>query len=320
MKLYIFIFILCFVSSLRAEEEKTSTRFYSVGELGARWPLGSDHLPVGGTIGSVHFVVWNILHSNALHHIVDNTQGLRDSFIMTANIPLRDNLTLRESTILDQIFTMIYHPTHPRSLLALEETSKEVYKNLREHLPKNFQMIPNSVEELSNGDIFIYDSALFDFVDFRCAHYKHREHSTYMTLTLLEKQSQILYKFVQSHVPGGPDINSVPARLELANAVMSDYNPEAITLVLGDMNRSPDYFIKNFASAAIDHGLDSQPFKIMWPPYPTHVNTHKEASWIDNIFMAIPPNKQSLCVEVARDASVFFPELQDAIDLLEEKK
>lgn len=27
---------------------------YPVGELGPRWTLGSDHLPVGGTVGSLH--------------------------------------------------------------------------------------------------------------------------------------------------------------------------------------------------------------------------------------------------------------------------
>ena len=107
------------------ENEKSSTRFYPVGELGAQWTLGSDHLPVGGTMGSIHFVMWNILNTNALHHILGNGQGLRDSFIITANIPLQDNLTLRESIIINQIFEMIQHPTHPRSLLVGQQISLE---------------------------------------------------------------------------------------------------------------------------------------------------------------------------------------------------
>lgn len=302
-------------------DEKKSARFYPVGELGAQWTLGSDHLPVGGTIGSVHFAMWNILNTSALHHILGNGQGLRDSFIMTANIPLQGNLTLRESVIINQIFEMLQHPTHPRSLLALQETSENVYLKLQESLPPNLQLLPPDVNDLRNGDIFIFDSGIFDFVDFKCTQYKNEQSKhgkTYMTLTLLEKGTQILYKFVQSHVPGGPEVNSLPARIELANAVMSDYNSEAVSVVVGDMNRSPDYFIKHFESAAVEHDFESQPFEIMWPPYATHINTHMEASWIDNILIAIPSAyKLTLHAEVTDKASDFFTGLQETLDLLE---
>lgn len=323
---YFFILMTCLSSFQIASanenpDEKTSTRFYPVGELGAQWTLGSDHLPVGGTIGSIHFVMWNILNTDALHHILGNGQGLRDSSIITANIPFQDNLTLRESVIIDQIFEMIQHRTHPRSLLALQETSENVYKKLQESLPANLQLLPMDVEELKHGDIFIFDKTIFDFIDFKCAQYKNKQSkhgNTYMTLTLQEKDTQILYKFVQSHVPGGPDINSLSARIELANAVISDYNAEAISVVLGDMNRSPDYFIKNFESAALEHGLELQPFEIMWPPYATHINTHMEASWIDNILIATPSAFESIVhSEVTSEGSAFFTGLQDVLDLLE---
>ncbi len=325
---YVYILITCLISSFLTaanandnQNEKTSTRFYPVGELGAQWTLGSDHLPVGGTVGSIHFVLWNILNSDALHHILGNGQGLRDSFIITANIPLYDNLTLRESVVIDQVFEMIQHSTHPRSLLALQETSENVYKKLQESLPSNLQLLPTDVEELKHGDVFIFDENIFDFIDFKCAHYKSKpsKHgNTYMTLTLLEKETRIIYKFVQSHVPGGPDINSIPARIELANAVIGDYNPEAISVILGDMNRSPDYFIKDFEIAALEHGLELQPFEIMWPPYATHINTHMEASWIDNILIAIPSGYESVIhLEVTGEAPAFFKDLQDTFDLLE---
>lgn len=300
--------------------EKSSSRFYPVGELGARWTLGSDHLPVGGTVGSIHFVMWNILNTDALHHILGNGQGLRDSFIITANIPFSDNLTLRESVVIGQVFEMIHHATHPRSLLALQETSENVYQKLQTSLPSNLQLLPTDVEDLKHGDIFIFDKNIFDFIDFKCVQYesKRTKHgNTYMTLTLLEKDTQILYKFVQSHVPGGPDINSKPARIELANAVIGDHNPEAISVVLGDMNRSPDYFIDEFETAARVCGLESQPFEIMWPPYATHINTHREASWIDNIFIAIPRGyKPEIHSEVTGDAHAFFTDLKDTVDLL----
>lgn len=316
-------FIICLMNPFHpaGAEEKSSTRFYPVGELGSQWTLGSDHLPVGGTIGAVHFVMWNILNTNALHHIEGNGQGLKDSFIMTANTPLQDNLTLRESVIIDQIFEMIQHPTHPRSLLALQETSEDVFLKLKESLPSHLRLLPTDVNDLKHGDIFIFDSEMFDFVDFKSTQYKDKQTphgNTYMTLTLLEKETNILYRFVQSHVPGGPDANSLPSRLEFANAVMSDFNPQAITIILGDMNRSPDYFIKHFESAAQEQGLESQPFEIMWPPYATHINTHKEAAWIDNILIALPPtHKSTLPMQVSDKASDFFIDLQETLELLE---
>lgn len=324
---YFIIIILCFISSFQIANshedlnEKTSSHFYPVGELGSRWTLGSDHLPVGGTTGSIHFVIWNILNTDALHHIMRNGQGLRDSSIMTTNIPFQDNLTLREAVIINQVYEMIQHPTHPRSLLALQETSENVYKKLQDTLPSHLQLLPSDVKELKHGDIFIFDNEIFDFIDFKCTQYKNKQSknsNTYMTLTLQEKNTKILYKFIQSHVPGGPEINSLPARIELANAVINDYNPEAISIVLGDMNRSPDFFIKNFESAALEHGLKSQPFEIMWPPYATHINTHMEASWIDNILIALPSAYKSMIhSEVSREGSDFFTGLQDTLDLLE---
>lgn len=302
-------------ASAAGQEEKTSTQYYPVGELGEQWVLPSDHLPVGGSVGNVHFVMWNILYTNALHYIADNTQGLKDSFIMAANVPMDDGLTLRETVVIDQVFEMIEHPTHPRSLLALEETSEEVYNHLKSTLPNNFRMYPNNVKDIAHGDIFLYDTNLFDFVSFQSLRYKCNRSNTYMTLTLKEKTSGLTYRFVQSHVPGGPASNSRPAREELANALMNDFNPKAITIVMGDMNRSADYFLDNFKRAAAEKGM-KQPFKHLPVPYATHINTHREASWIDNIFIS-NPYPQYLDSYVAEDASVLFADLQRTIDLLE---
>lgn len=325
--LLVLINISLFASSLQREASPASVTVgssYFVGELGAQWTLGSDHLPVGGRIGSIHFGIWNILDRSALHYIESNTQGLRDSAILLNNIPMDNNrLSLRESIILDQIFQMLHHSSHPRSLLALQETSADVYEELQKQLPENLQLIPDSVEDLKHGDVFVYDTSIFEFVDIQCAHYKitpREDGNTYMTLTLREKNTQRIYRFVQSHVPGGPDERSLPARVELADAVIGDYDLEAITIVIGDMNRPPQELIDLFEVAALRHGLVEQPFEILLPPYATHVNTHLEASWIDNILIAIPLHeKGEVSYEAAQDASELFPELQETLELLKSK-
>lgn len=296
-------------------EEKTSTQNYPVGELGTAWQFPSDHLPIGGSVGNVHFVLWNILHTEALHHIIDNSQGLRESSIITSNIPADSgSLTVREEVLVKKILEMVNHPTHPRSLIALQETSEQVFEQLQEILPSNMKLLPSEIENLDHGDVFIYDSNIFHFIDFNKINYIIRQHNTIMTLTLVEKKTELTYKFVQSHVPGGP-IFSVPARKELANAVMKDYDSKAITIIMGDMNRSPDFFLIDFQTAAAEHGLENQPFVNLWIPYATHINTHREAAWIDNLFFSDP--YPEISIHVTKRAPELFESLQITIDLLE---
>ncbi|MGZ3633297.1 MAG: hypothetical protein ACXU9U_03625 [Parachlamydiaceae bacterium] len=301
-------------------EQPTPYKNYPVGELGHRWALGSDHLPIGGTVNSIHFGLWNILATSALHHIERNTQGLKDSFIMRANVLHQENLTVRECIIISQILNILQHPTYPKSLLCVQEITEEVFIAIQKKLPDHLKLIPNDVSRLKDGDVFIYDSSIFDFIDFKCNYYQttQSKHSkTYMTLSLIEKHTQQLYKFIQSHVPGGPNAISQPARVEFVEAMINDYNPEAITIVMGDMNRPVDCFIELLETVAPATGLDTQPFEPLISPYPTHINTHLEASWIDNVLISIPdPLKTTVEVKVAEDASFFFDALQYTLDLL----
>jgi len=303
------------VSYLPAKEISSVT--YPVGELGEQWKFPSDHLPVGGSVGNIHFAMWNILDTDYLNYIVSNSQGLRDSLIMELNIPVKQGslFTEREALVVTSIHQMINHESIPRSLLALQETGTEVFKKLQETLPSHLKMIPSRIEDLMHGDIFIYDDNVFDFVDFTYSHYKVNPGNTMMALTLVEKNTGMVYRFFQSHVPGGP-INSDPAREEMANTLFNTFDPTMITIVMGDMNRSPDFFLKNFENAAKSRGI-SQPFKNMPISYPTHINTHCEASWIDNIFIANPHKNIH---SQASDANSFFDELKNTVELLEKLK
>jgi hypothetical protein len=301
-------------NSLTIQEEQTSTHSYPVGELGALWQFPSDHLPVGGTIGEFHFVLWNILDTKYLQHIVDNGQGLRESLIMQANVPFdQSGLTVREALIVKDILAMVHHSTHPRSLIALEETSKRVYIVLRNCLPEHMHCVPDPLA-IGHGDVFIYDAHLFEYVNFQSKNYQTNRRNSYSTLTLMEKKTGLTYRFIQSHVPGGP-VHSVPARQEFANGIMQDFDPKAITIVMGDMNHSPDVFTRDFEIAAQKYGLEKQPFESMPIPYSTHVNTQREASWIDNVFLSNPYTEISC--DVIQDGSELFESMQMTIDLLE---
>ena len=91
--------------SAAAAVENASSIVYPVGELGEKWQFPSDHLPIGLTAGNIHVATWNTLNTRYIYHILTNQQGLRDSLIVDANVPLKEGspLTLRESQIIDQV-------------------------------------------------------------------------------------------------------------------------------------------------------------------------------------------------------------------------
>jgi hypothetical protein len=99
---------------------------------------------------------------------------------------------------------------------------------------------------------------------------------------------------------------------------MHAYNAENRSIVLGDMNRSSDYFVPQFEEAAKNLGIATQPFIDIDIPYPTHISTHMEACWIDNIYIANP--YPQIVSRVAKDGSELFEELQPTLDLLENLK
>lgn len=212
--------------------------------------------------------------------------------------------------VVRSIAEMVHHPKYPRSLLALQEMSPIVYEQLQKQLPTTMCFIPKTPEEVDTvgQSVFIYDSNLFEFIDYQCSHYHLRKHSTYMTLTLKEKASGLLYRFVQSHIPGGPT-DSGPARQEFAEAVLRDFKPEAMTILMGDMNRSPDYIMNALQQVNPQNG-----FAIISVPYPTHIDTFREAAWIDNILIASSCHR-GLYVRVSNSTD-FFPAVKKTVGLL----
>lgn len=218
--------------------------------------------------------------------------------------------------VIEYIMKMLKHSTHPRSVLALQEVGGCLFRELSLRLPDFMHIFPEHADEQKVEDVFIVDTRIFDILDSEISEYTFTD-NTIVKLILREKVTGLKYCFIQSHVPGGP-VNSLPARIELAEKVMQEYNSENISIVLGDMNRSYDYFLPQFEQAARKMGLAAQPFINMDISYPTHISTQMEASWIDNIFISNPyPQIES---RVAKDGSELFEELQSTLDLLESLK
>ncbi|MBA3238602.1 MAG: hypothetical protein H0T62_09695 [Parachlamydiaceae bacterium] len=260
---------------------------FFVGELGEKWQFPSDHLPRGMSIGDTHIAFWNILNKNYLNHIESNTQGLRDSSILKDNIPAGNGvkLTLRELTCVQIILDMINNPTYPRSMIALEETHGDVINYLKKVLPDHWSLVTPSDHPYSQ-DLYLYNTQIFDFVAIRGVKYEATLPKSILTLTLTEISSGHTYRFVQSHVPGGP--NSPEGCKKFAEEVMKQYNTKETTIIMGDMNASPNTIQDAFKKAAQQNGLERSPFNYVPIDHPSHMSTKLEASWIDNFFIYRP--------------------------------
>jgi endonuclease/exonuclease/phosphatase family metal-dependent hydrolase len=317
MRFFAILIFICLFSQKAMSLEHGSTVNYPVGELGEKWQFPSDHLPVAATIGNVNIALWNTLNTRYIYHIHANHQGLKGSLITTANVQKdpSSRLTCREEMIVDMVLEMADHPETPRGLIALQEIGEEIFKELQRRLPTKMVCVTTFPNDLANGDIFLYDRNQFDYVSLCSDCYQVRPQNTYMTLTLQEKETGSLFRFIQSHVPGGPAA-SAPARKEWAEDILLNFDPDSVTIVMGDMNRSPDYFQKDLQTVAEEFGLERHPFKNLWIPYPTHIDTYQRASWIDNFFIYLPD--ESLKVEAERIPARIAHPLLDTAFLLEE--
>jgi hypothetical protein len=258
---------------------------YFVGELGVRWQFPSDHFPRGATLGNFHIAFWNILNKNYLGHIEQNTQGLRHSSILNDNVPVEPNnsLTIREMIVCQSILEMINHPTHPRSLIGLEETHADVQTYLKQNLPSHW-VIVTPPEQSDSEDVFLFDSHVFELVAFEADKYSAKI-NTIFTITLREKASTKLFRFLQSHIPGGPA--NIEGRAKFSEEAFKQYDPNVTLVLMGDMNQSPAVIQEALETAAATKGL-SQPFSYLPIAHPSHMNTKLQASWIDNFFIYSP--------------------------------
>jgi len=258
---------------------------YFVGELGPAWEFPSDHLPIGVTLGSFHIAFWNNLNKDYLGHIDANTQGLRESSILRDNIQIDSDspLTIREVTIANMVMEMINHPTHPRSLVALQETHADLQNFLSEKIPLTWK-IATPLNQPISQDLFLYDSAVFNLIAIDSVLYAETAPKSIFTLTLEEKATGKIFRFLQSHVPGGP-VKSKEGCEKFSAESLQQFDPGLTIVLMGDMNQSPNVVHDALTKAFKAAGLSNSPYTYLSIDYPSHMNTHTQASWIDHFFI-----------------------------------
>jgi hypothetical protein len=262
---------------------------FSVGELGAKWRELSDHLPIGGVLSipsedsnksqDIHFALWNVLDKSKLQHIQNNVQGLAESRITQVDKPVlvHDRRAhMREILIGMSIEEMI----KKQSILALEDVGNDLFCRLKKQLTPHTVMVPEDTKE-NSGDIFIYDKNVFDFVSYDYKPYWTRGGFFIHTLSVRHKLSGNVIDFVQSRVP---PIDQ--AREELTEYLLKNCEANRAMILMGEMGKTPEYVMQNFAEAAKKMKMRNQPFVSLPVPYPTHINCHREATKTDNLFFA----------------------------------
>jgi endonuclease/exonuclease/phosphatase family metal-dependent hydrolase len=257
----------------------------SIGALEERWQFPSDHLPVGATIADFHVVTWNVLNTAFIDWIKRDGQGLSRSLIMQEHEFVGDtDLTVREQHVVREVLNLIGHPTHPRSILALQECSPAFLKELKAYLPHHMKIIRSRHYSAKDQDVLIYDTSLFEFVKRKSKvsrnSYPSSLGKTIMNIVLQKKDSGAKYRLINTHVPGDP---ALPGRCELAKYVMEHRSEGIPTIVLGDMNFNHWEMQDAFRTAASALGIED-PFE-NFASYYSNIGIRKEAKCIDHIFV-----------------------------------
>lgn len=290
---------------------------YFVGELGSAWEFPSDHLPIGVAVGSFHIAFWNILNKDYLDHIEANTQGLRESSILRDHVQVdSDNpLTVRELTIANRVMEMMNHPTHPRSLVALQETSADLQNFLSEQIPSDWK-IATPLDQPTSQDLFLYDSNVFNLIAIDSVLYTETAPKSIFTLTLEEKATGKIFRFLQSHVPGGP-VKSKEGVEKFSAEALRQFDPSITIVLMGDMNQSPNVIQDGLTTASSSIGLSNSPYTYLPNDYPSHINTHTQASWIDHFFIYSPDSDLNI---KSNSPEELFDQLVPQVQLLNSLK
>lgn len=202
-----------------------------VGELQERWQFPSDHLPIAMTFDDFHFVSWNVLDADYMSWVTEkDSQGLSRSMIADEHVYIGDSkLTIRDRHIVDLILQMISHPTHPRSVLSLQECSKPFIEELRSRLPAHFEIIAN------HGEVVLLDRRRFELIEAKegSGIFSNEPYRTLQDLSIRRLDNGQLLRIVNAHLPGDP---TKPARFEFARYLSDTFDPTLSAIAMGDMN------------------------------------------------------------------------------------
>lgn len=252
-----------------------------VGELQEKWQFPSDHLPIGMTFDHLNFASWNVLDAEYMSWVTEkNSQGLSRSMIADEHVYLSGSkLTLRDQHVADLILQAIFHPTHPRQALSLQECSKPFLAELRSRLPDHFEVISH------HGDAVLFDRRHFELIEAKeiTGVFSNESHRTFQDLLLRRLENGEQLRLVNVHLPGDP---TKPGRFEFAEYLAKTFDPTITTIAMGDMNFD-ELEMKDAANQAFQN---NSPFAL-YSPYCTNISPFVFNSKAIDHFLIYSPNQ-----------------------------
>jgi len=247
-----------------------------VGELQEKWQFPSDHLPIGMTLGDIHLASWNVLNAKYIGWVTDkNSQGLSRSLIADEHVYLEGSkLTLRDKRVAALVVQMAEHPTHPRSLISLQECGEPFLEELRIRLPSHFEIV-------SHGqDAVLVDRRHFEVVQANeiAGIFADEPARTLQDLFLRRIGTDETLRLVNAHLPGDPN---KPGRFEFAQYLAQTFDAAVPTIAMGDMNFNE----LEMADAVSKAFPENSPFSVH-TPYCTNISPYTHLSKaIDHFFV-----------------------------------
>jgi len=275
-----------------------------VGELQEKWKFPSDHLPIGMTLDDLNIVSWNVLDVAYMNWVIEkNSQGLSHSMIADEHVYIGDSqLTVRDRHVADLVLETISHPTHPRSILCLQECSNAFIEELRSRLPAHFEIISN------HGEAVLLDRRLFDIVETKevSGIFSDAPYRTFQDISIRRLDNGQLLRVVNVHLPGDP---LKPGRFEFARYLANTLDPKVTTLAMGDMN-----FDELEMTDAMAQAFQNQsPFSV-YSPYCTNISPVVFRSKVIDHFLVYSPNESSAILNKPEE---IMSGLAPIVDLLE---
>lgn len=276
-----------------------------VGELQEKWRFPSDHLPIGMTFEDLHVLSWNVLDARYMNWVIKkNSQGLKRSLIAEEHVYIKDSkLTIRDRHVIDLLLQTLSHPTHPRSILSLQECGEPFLEELCLRLPTYFEVIAH------HGNAIILDKNHFTLVKAKevCGIFAEDANRTFQEIHVRRLSNGETMRIINAHLPGDP---TKPSHFEFTDYLSRTFNPTLTTFVMGDMN-----FNELEMSDALSHAFaNHSPFSLH-TPYPTDISPYVFKSKAIDHFLVYSPAKSAV---VLNSADQIMPELSPMVRLLQE--
>ncbi len=188
------------------------------------------------SLDGLNLASWNVMNSEYFDWITTDDQGLARSLIAQEHIFIGDSkLTVRDMHNIDLILEMLSHPTHARSVLALQECSTPFLEELQKRLPEPMQIVLDSDRLKRDQNVVLYDTRILQLREQKSVTgvFSEQPERPFQDLLFDRLDTNEPLRILNGHLPGNPEGF---ARDEFADYLAKTESADIATIAMGDMN------------------------------------------------------------------------------------